>query len=193
MFLILISVIGLLAGAVGAALSAQLLIKPGPQGETGLVGPQGETGPEGPQGIPGVNGTDAILQVIQNRNETQVDVGSYTAMRWHNFSDLDSLMNITINISQNSKILAQFSTTQQMEPPSSIWVRIVVDNNYNSSTYRCSIGPSGSGTYNIPGHIEFLTDSLNAGSHTINAQFLRESGSPRILDRTLTVIEITPE
>ena len=193
MFLVLILVTGLLAGVLGAALSAQVFIKPGPQGETGLEGPQGETGPEGPQGTPGVNGTDTIMQIIQNRNGTQVDVGSYTAMQWHNFSDLDSQMNITINILQNSKIFAQFSTTQQMDPPSSIWVRIVVDNNYNSSTYRCSIGPLGSGTTNIPGHIEFLTDSLNAGSHKINVQFLRESGSPRILDRTLTVIEITPE
>jgi len=99
-------------------------------------------------------------------------------------------MEITINVQQNSKIFAQFSSTHEVEPPASIWVRIVVDNNYNSSTYICSTGPPASGVYKLLGHIEFLTNSLNAGSHTINVQFLTEIGSPIILDRTLTVIEI---
>jgi hypothetical protein len=69
-------------------------------------------------------------------------------------------------------------------------VRIVVDNVYNSSAYYCSTGPPASGTYKIPGHIEFLTDSLNAGAHLINIQFLREIGSPITLDRIVTVLEI---
>jgi hypothetical protein len=190
LLLALVLVIGLLAGVLGAALTAQIFVKPGPQGEQGS---QGETGPQGPQGIPGVNGTDSILQIFQSRNDTKVDIGSYTAMQWYNMSDLDPSMKITINVQQNSKIFAQFSGTHTLEPPESIWVRIVVDNNYNSSTYMCSTGPPASGIYKMTGHVEFLTDSLNAGSHTINVQFLRETGSPEMLDRTLTVIEIASQ
>jgi len=202
-------VIGLLAGAIGAALSAQIFIKPGPQGEQGLQGPQGEKGDkgdtgdlglqgpqgeqgeQGPQGIPGVNGTDAILQIIQKRNDTEIDIDGYTEMQWFNISDVDSSMEVIINIQPDSKIFVQFSTTHRLEPPASIWVRIVVDGAYNSSIYVCSTGPPASGTYKIPGHIEFLTDSLNTGPHTVNVQFLREVGSPTILERTLTVIEIS--
>jgi len=112
-------------------------------------------------------------------------------MQWFNFSDLDSSMEIIINVQPDSKIFAQFSSTHRLEPPASIWVRIVVDGAYNSSIYVCSTGPPASGTYKIPGHIEFLTDSLNTGPHTVNVQFLREVGSPTTLERTLTVIEIS--
>jgi len=194
--LVLALVIGLLASIVGTALAAQIFIKSRPQGaqgEQGPQGPEGPQGPQGPQGMAGVNGTNSILQILQNRNDTQVDTSSYTATQWYNMSDFDSSMKITINIQQNSKIFAQFSSTYSLEPPASIWVRIVVDNEYNSSTYICAVGPPASGTYKMTGHIEFLTNSLNAGSHTINVQFLRESGSPGILDRTLTVMEITSQ
>jgi len=190
---VLVLVIGLLAGLVGGVLSAQIFIKPGPQGEQGPHGETGAQGPQGPQGIPGANGTDSILQIIQNRNDTQVEISGYTEMQWYNISEFDPSMKITINVQQNSKIFAQFSSTHQLEPPESIWIRIVVDNNYNSSSYICSTGPPASGTYKMTGHIEFLTNSLNAGTHTINVQFLIESGSPDILDRTLTVIEIASQ
>ncbi len=180
-------VIGLLAGLAGGVLSAQIFIKPGPEGEQGPQGLQGETGP---QGIPGANGTDSILQMIQNRNDTQVEISGYTEMQWYNISEFDPSMKITINVQQNSKIFAQFSSTHQLEQPESIWIRIVVDNNYNSSRYMCSTVLPASGTYKMTGHIEFLTNSLTAGTHTINVQFLIESGSPDILDRTITVIEI---
>jgi len=200
--LILALVIALLASVLGTALTAQIFIKPGPQGEQGPQGPegsQGEQGPQGaqgeqgPQGIAGVNGTDSILQILQNSNNTQVDTSGYTAMEWYNMSDFDPAMKITINVQQNSKIFAQFSSTHTLQPPTSIWVRIVVDNYYNSSIYICSTGPPASGTYKMSGHIEFLTNSLNAGWHTINVQFLREVGSPIILDRTLTVIEVASQ
>jgi len=195
-FVILALVIGFLGGILGAALIAPLFLKPGPegpQGLQGLQGPQGPEGPLGPQGIPGINGTDSILQVLQNRNATQKDIGGYNLTQWFNMSDFDSSMKMTINIQQNSKIFAQFSGTHSLDAPASLWVRIVVDNNYNSSIYECSLGPPASGTFTMPGHIEFLTDSFNAGQHTIDVQFLREQGSPLlILDRTLTVMEITP-
>ncbi len=201
--LALVLVIGLLAGIIGAALSAQFFVKPGPQGEqgpqgekgdkgdTGDPGSQGVQGEQGDQGIPGVNGTDAILQIIQKRNNTEVDIDGYTAMQWFDVSDLDSSMEITISVQQDSKIFVHFSSSHRLEPPASIWVRIVVDGAYNSSKYICSTGPPASGTYYIPGHVEFLKDSLNAGQHTVNVQFLREVGSPTSIERTLTVIEIS--
>jgi hypothetical protein len=196
-------VIGLLGGIIGAALSAQIFIKPGPQGPqgergekgdigaTGLQGEDGLQGEQGLQGIPGVNGTDTILQVIQRRNDTEINIDSYATMQWFNMSNLDSSMEITINILQDSKVFVQFSSSQRLEPPASIWVRIVIDGEHNSSKYICSTGPPASGTYMIPGQIEFLTDPLNAGFHSINVQFLREIGSPIIMDRTLTAIEIS--
>ena len=203
--LVLALVIALLASIVGTALTAQIFVKPGPQGEQGSQGPegpqgsqgeqgiQGVQGPQGLQGIVGVNGTDSILQILQNSNATEIDTSGYTAAQWYNVSDVDPTMEITINIQQNSKIFAQFSSSQTLPAPANISIRIVVDNNYNSSMCILSLGPPASGTYTLSGHIEFLTTSLNAGSHIINLQFLRENGSPVLLDRTLTVIEIAAE
>jgi hypothetical protein len=116
-------------------------------------------------------------------------------MQWHDFSDFDSSMEIAINVQQNSRIFTQFSGTQTLQPPASIWIRVTVDNNYNSSRYVCSLGPPASGTYTMPGHIEFLTDPLSAGTHTINVQFWveEEPSNILILDRTLTTIEVTSQ
>ena len=188
--LVLALVIGLLAGLLGGALAAQIFIKPGPQGEQG---PQGLAGPTGPQGIPGLDGTDSILQLLQNRNDTQVDTILAAKMQWYNLSDFDSSMKITINVQQNSKIFAQFSSTHQLNATASILVRIVVDNNYNSSVYICAVGPPAAPRVRIPGHVEFLTNSLNAGPHTLDVQFQIQDGSSIILDRTLTVMEITSQ
>ncbi|UCD27270.1 MAG: collagen-like protein [Candidatus Bathyarchaeota archaeon] len=207
LFLVLILVTGLLAGGAGATISSQVFIKPGPQGVEGAQGPagpqgvegaQGPAGPqgvEGAQGLPGVNGSGSILQLLQNRNETQIDTSNYTEMRWHNFSDSDSSMEIAINVQQNSRVFSQFSGTQILQPPASIWIRVTVDNNYTSSRYMCSLGPPASGTYAMTGHIEFLTDPLNAGTHIINVQFWIEEEPSHILilDRILTVIEVTSQ
>jgi hypothetical protein len=205
--LILALVIGLLASVVGAALTAQIFVKPGPQGEqgsqgetgdkgdTGDIGPQGSQGEQGLPGIAGANGTNSILQILQNRNATQVDVSGYNATQWYNMSDFDSAMKITINVQQNSRIFAQLSGSYTVERPASLWTRIVVDNNYNSSMCILYVGPSSAhGIYIMSGHNEFLTDPLNAGLHTINVQFQREgTGSIELLDRTLTVMEITAQ
>ena len=163
----------------------------GSQGEQGITGPQGEQGLQGAQGIPGTDGINSILQIIQNRNTTMQDTGSYTAMEWGNMSDLDSSMTITIEVQQNSRILIQFSASVSLEPPSSLWTRIVLDNSLNSTESVTSVGPPSAGTFRFTSHIEFLTDPLTSGLHIVNLQLLRENGSPVILDRTLTVIEIT--
>ncbi len=188
---ILALVVGLLAGLMGGVISAQIFAKTGPQGEQG---PEGEQGPQGLQGIPGVDGTDSILQIIQNSNDTQVAVSGYQEMQWYNMSDFDSSMEITVNVQQDSKIFAQFSSTNQLEPPASIWVRIAVDND-NSTVYKCSVGPPASGTYTMTGHIEFLSSSLSSGPHTVNVQFWIEDEplNVRILDRTLTALEIASQ
>jgi hypothetical protein len=193
-------VIGLLGGVVSAALIAPLFTKPGPPGETGATGSQGPEGPqgsEGPQGLQGNPGTDSILQVLQNRNHTAVDISApalgYTVSEWFNMSDFDSSMKMTINIQQNSKLFVQFSSSHTLSSGASILVRIVVDNVYNSSIYKASSpSPPSSGTYSFPGHVEFLTGSLNSGQHTIEVQFQRDADGPSTqLERTLTATEIT--
>jgi hypothetical protein len=197
--LALVLVIGLLAGLLGGALGALIFIQPGPQGEAGEEGPQGpegpqgEQGPEGPQGIPGLDGTDSILQAIQTRNDTQIDTSGYTEKQWYNLSDFDPSMRITTNIQQNSRVFAEFSSTIEIDATAAIWMRIVVDNAYNSSVCMCSVGPPSSGrAYQMVGHIEFLTDSLNSGPHTINVQFWIEQlpDSLTIHQRTLTAMEL---
>lgn len=192
--LVLAIILALIAGLIGGVISGLLLNTPGPQGDkgdTGDTGAQGTQGIQGLQGTQGANGNDSIMQTIQKRNETQIATDNVTTMQWVNISDLDASMEITINIQQNAKIFAEFSATHTLKPPASIWIRIVIDGLSNSSKYVCSTGPPASGTYGIPGHAEFLTDQLNAGTHTINVQFLIETGSPTISDRTLTAFEIS--
>jgi hypothetical protein len=136
--LILALVIGLLASVVGAALTTQMFVKPEPQGEQGAQGEKGDKedtvdiGSQGEQGLPGIvggNGTNSILQILQNRNATQVEVSGYKATQWHNMSDFDSAMKIAINVQQNSKIFAQLSGSYTIERVTSLWTRIVVYNN----------------------------------------------------------------
>jgi hypothetical protein len=163
----------------------------GPQGPAGPTGSQGEQGPQGLQGIPGTDGVNSILQTIQNRNTTIQNTENYTAMEWFNMSESDPSMMITIDVQQNSRLLVQFSATVSLEPPGSLRMRIVLDNSLNSTESVSSVGPPSAGTFKFPSHIEFLTEPLNSGFHTIHLQLLRETGSPIILDRALTVIEIT--
>ncbi len=162
----------------------------GPQGEQGLLGPQGEQGPQGVQGPPGTDGSNSIIQAIQSRNTTIYETQSYTAMQWVNMSELDPSMMMNINVQQNSRLLIQFSASISIDPPGSLQTRIVLDNYYNSTVSMNSVGSSSAGIIKLPNHIEFLTDPLNSGVHTINLQILRENGSPEILDRTITIMEI---
>jgi hypothetical protein len=53
-----------------------------------------------------------------------------------------------------------------------------------------SVSSASTGVIKLSDHIEFVTDPLTAGTHTVNLQVLRENGSPTILDRTITVMEI---
>jgi hypothetical protein len=210
--LAILLVVSIILGLIGGVTSSFLAAKTGPQGEqgpqgeigpqgpagetgptgsTGATGATGATGPEGPPGLPGTDGSNSVIQVIQSRNTTIFETQSYGTMQWFNVSNLDSTMMININIQQNSKLLIQFSASISINPPGSLQTRIVVDNNYNSTISKNSVGSSSTGIMTLSNHIEFLTNPLNSGSHTINLQIFRENSSPTILDRTITITEIT--
>ncbi len=207
----IVLIAALIMGLIGGIIGGYLFAKPGPagadglqgiqgiagadgaQGTTGQQGPAGETGAagaSGAQGAPGANGNNSILQIVQTRNTTAQNIVNFTAAQWFNMSTFDSSMAVTMNVRANSKLLIQFSTTAFLEPPGAISMRVVVDNLINSTITIASVGPPSAGTYSLPSYVEFLTDALTSGSHTVRVQFLRETGSPILLERTLTVMEI---
>jgi hypothetical protein len=175
----------------------------GPQGEQGIQGIQGEKGdqgdkgdtgtqgPQGEQGLSGADGSNSIIQVIYSRNSTIFGTQSYPTMQWVSVSELDSSMMINVNVQQNSRLLIQFSASISITAPGSLQTRIVVDNTSTSTVSVNSVSSASTGIIKVSDHIEFVTDPLNIGTHTINLQVLRENGSPTILDRTITVMEIT--
>ncbi len=202
-------IIGLISGLVGAYIFA-IPGTQGPQGiqgvqgltgETGATGPPGPTGPEGPQGLqgeigpqgpqgePGLNGTNTIQQMIVSQNLTAVTIDTtYTQAQWYNMSVLDSSMKTTLNISDQSRILAEFATTISLSS-SGIWFRIVVDNQYFSAECRASTSPN----MDIPIYVKILTGSLSAGQHTIEVQFYRVNGITLIRDRSIYMTELPAE
>jgi hypothetical protein len=215
--LAILLVTSIVLGSVGGVTSSFLAAKPGPQGEQGppgqdglngqdgsqgpvgpagsqgeqgIPGPQGDQGLQGVQGPSGIDGSNSIIQAIQSRNTTIYATQSYATMQWINMSELDSSMVININVQQYSRLLIQFSASISIDPPGSLQTRIVVDNNFNSTVCLNSVGSSSTGLMRFLNHIEFLTDPLTIGTHTINLQILRENGTPTILDRTITVMEI---
>ena len=195
-FLILVLIIAVLSGLISGVLSAMFFARPGPEGLAGVQGPQGEQGPtgtQGLQGIPGANGTNSVLQIVQKKNDTTLDTSGYTAMQWFNMSESDASMEIIMNIQQDSRVFAQLSMVASLAAPGSLWVRIVVDNSLNSSVVMSSVGPPSAGVFRLTSHTEFLTDQLSSGQHSIKVQFLREGGSPLILSRVLTAMELTSE
>jgi hypothetical protein len=212
--LTLLFIASILLGFAGGAAGSLLFVQPGPtgpqgppgqdgsdgaQGDTGLQGPagptgaQGATGAQGEQGVQGAAGADglnSVLQVIQNRNVTTQSTGSYTAMEWFNMSVVDSSMTVTMNVQEGSSLLVLFSGSVSLETPGSLRARVVVDNSLNSTESWTSAG-NPSVEIKFPSHIEYLAGPLSGGSHTVQLQLLRESGSPILLDRTLTVMEFT--
>jgi hypothetical protein len=196
---VLITVVALICGLISGLVNAFIFAKPGPQGiqgeqgiggEQGLQGIQGPVGPQGTQGEPGLSGSDSVIQIIQSQNVTTADLGAFTLNEWHNMSVIDSSMRLTIDVQSLSRICAEFITTASFTN-SEVWVRIVVDNQYNSTV--CYVGcfevPS-SPTLHLPIQVKILTDELSAGTHTIDVQFYRFNGLPTLLDRSLYVTEL---
>lgn len=200
---LLIVIVALISGLISGLVGAYIFAKPGLQGIQGEQGNQGETGPQGEQGLqgiqgpqgiqgePGLNGTNTILQIIQSQNVTPADLGTYNLNQWHNMSVFDSSMTLTINVRSQSRICTEFMSTASFTN-SEVWVRIVVDNQYNSTV--CYVGcfeiPS-SPTLHLPIQVRILTDALPAGTHTIDVQFYRFNGFPTLMDRSLYVTELT--
>ena len=123
--------------------------------------------------------------MLSNQNLTAVNIESYNETTWYNMTEFDSAMTITINTSDQSRILAEFSTSVSLSN-SQVWFRIVIDNQYNSTVCYTSSVPA----MNLPLQSKILTDSLSAGEHTIEVQFYRVSGSSTIRDRLLIVSEL---
>jgi hypothetical protein len=207
--ILLIVVAALIFCLIGGVLGAFIFTKPGPQGIQGEQGTQGEQGPQGiqgeqgtqgeqgPQGIQGEQGTqgeqglNSVIQTIQNQNENSDSLATYSQDVWYNMSVFDSSMRITMNIQNQSKIYAKFSSSNSLGAGSSLWLRISVDNQSNSTVSRSRVGSPATQNWILPCYVEFLTDSLSAGQHTIEVQFMIDSTQVSILGRTLTVMELT--
>ncbi len=189
-------VVALVFGLVSGFAGAYFFAKPGPQGEQGIQGvvgpqgPQGEQGEQGIQGEPGLNGTNSIIQVIQSQNVTPASLEAYSLAQWYNMSVFDSSMTLTIDIQSESRICAEFLSTATFTN-SEVWLRIIVDNQHTSTV--CYVGcfevPS-SPTLHLPIQVKILTDTLPAGTHTVNVQFYRFNGFPTLLDRSLYITQL---
>jgi hypothetical protein len=162
----------------------------GPQGIQGIQGLQGEQGPQGIQGEPGINGTDSILQILQSQNVTSVSLGSYTMDQWYNMSVFDSSMRMTINVQDQSRIYAEFLSSVNIANLASLWLRIVVDNQFNSTVCKVGLLSPSAVNLNLQTQVKILTGALSAGQHTIEVQFLRDDGTPTLMDRSLSVTEL---
>jgi hypothetical protein len=163
----------------------------GPQGEQGIQGPQGEQGIQGPQGIqgePGLDGSNSIIQIVQNKNVTTASLVAYTPDQWHNISIFDNSMRSTINVQDGSRICAEFLSTVSISSGGSISLKIVVDNQFTSTI--CNAGLEPAWLWTFPVQLKILTDALPAGDHTIEVQFLRNTGIQVLLERALFVTEM---
>lgn len=212
---IVLVVIGLIAGLLGGILGDLFFVQPGPEGPIGLQGPQGiqgeegpqgETGPtgatgpqgptgaQGPQGIqgePGLDGTNTIQQVLQSQNLTHNSLDAFTAAQWHNMSVFDGSMSLTIDVNDQSRILAEFLTSAYLTD-SEVRFRIVVDNQYVSAdSYTGLLGPS-SPSISAAVQAKFLTGPLSAGQHRVDVQFYVVTGQLTVMDRSLYLTELPP-
>jgi len=209
-------IVALLTGLVCGFVGAYIFARPGPQGsqgiqgiqgptgktgDTGPAGPTGATGPQGPQGIqgqvgpqgiqgePGLNGTNTIQQMLVSQNLSSAIIDTkYNATQWYNMSVFDSSMRTTLNINDQSRILAEFATTVSLSN-SGIWFRIAIDNQIFSTTCRASTSPN----MDLPIYVKILTGSLSAGEHVIEVQFYRVNGITAVQDSSIYMTELPAE
>ncbi len=176
-------------GATGATGPAGPQGLPGATGAAGAIGPVGAQGIQGPQGSAGIN---SILNIVQCVNTTAQPLDAYATNQWFSVSSFDSKMSLNLNVQQNSKLFITFSASVQLTPPANVSVRVIVDNTTASAISLINVGPPSAGMYTFDSHVEFLTDLLVSGSHTIDVQFMRNSpaGPASLLARTMTVMEI---
>jgi len=194
--LLLTIVVALIVGLISGIAGAYVIAKPGPQGPPGEQGLQGETGAQGspgiqgPQGIPGVNGSNALIKVISRHNVTTASLDPYTVGQWFNMSIFDSATSVSINVRDGSRICAEFLSSVELSTVGAISLRIVIDNQFNSTVVSTEILSGPTVMLVVPIHVKILTDALPAGEHTIEIQFLRDAGSPILRERSIFVTEI---
>lgn len=169
--LVLTVVVALISGLIFGLVGAYIFARPGPQGI---------------QGEPGLDGTDTIQQMLVSQNLTSVNLdSSYNLTQWYNVSVVDSSMRTTLNIKNQSRILAEFATTISLSN-SGIWFKIVIDNQYASTVCRATTSPN----MDLPIYVKILTGSLPAGEHVIEVQFYRVNGITVLLDRSVYMTEL---
>jgi hypothetical protein len=194
--LLLTIVVALIIGLISGIAGAYVIAKPGPQGPQGEQGLQGETGAQGspgiqgPQGIPGVNGSNALIKVISRHNVTTASLDPYTVGQWLNMSIFDSATSVSINVQDGSRICAEFLSSVELSTVGAISLRIVIDNQFNSTVVSTEILSGPTVMLVVPIHVKILTDALPAGEHTIEIQFLRDAGAPILRERSIFVTEI---
>ncbi len=201
---VLLAVIAaIIAGLLGGLLGGFLFARAGPQGEQGIQGLQGNNGMQGPQGepglqgsqgiqgLPGLDGNNSVFQIIQSQNLTNVNLGSYTNGQWYNMSIFDSSMRLTINVQDQSRIYAEFLSSISIPSEGTISLMIVVDNQFNGTVFNVGITNVPALTITFPIQAKILTNALSAGEHTIEVQFLRNNGTPLLMERSLYVSELT--
>jgi hypothetical protein len=194
--LLLTIIVALIIGLISGIAGAYVIAKPGPQGPQGEQGLQGETGTQGspgiqgPQGTPGVNGSNALIEVISRHNVTAVSLDPYTVGQWFNMSIFDSATSVSINVQDGSRICAEFLSSVELSTVGAISLRIVIDNQFNSTVVSAEILSGPTVTLVVPIHVKILTDALPAGEHTIEIQFLRDAGAPILRERSIFVAEI---
>lgn len=183
-------IVAIIAGLLGGLLGGYLFARTVPQGEQGDQGIQGVKGDQGAQGLSGLNGSNSVIQIIQSQNVTSASLGTYNLSQWYNMSVFDSSMRLTINVQDQSRISAEFLSSVSIPSQGIISLMIVVDNQFNGTVFNVGIANVPALTITFPIQAKILTNALPAGEHTIEVQFLRNDGTPLLMERSFYVSEL---
>jgi hypothetical protein len=168
----------------------------GATGETGATGGTGAEGPQGPSGVQGsqgINGYNSAIQIVESQNATYAPLTTaYTLDQWYNMSIFDGSMKLTIDVQNQSRICAEFIASVSLTSPCSGWFRLAVDNQTYSISCMAAVGITGVQTVSeyMPIQVKVLTGSLSEGQHTVEVEFLRDEGTPIVLERSLFATEL---
>ena len=124
--------------------------------------------------------------MIVGQNATAETLNGY-GPQWDNMSIFDGSMSLTIDIKDQSRLLAEFIASVSLSN-SEVWFRIVVDGQYVSIICYASSNPG----ITVPVQVKILTGALFAGQHTIDVQFYQAGGTSTLLDRSLFITELAP-
>lgn len=102
-------------------------------------------------------------------------------------------MSVSINVQDGSRICAEFLSSVELSTAGAISMRIVIDNQLNSTIINAGILSGPTVTMTMPIQVKILTDALPGGEHTIEIQFLRDAGAPILMERSVFVTEIASD